>query len=117
MVDDWNLRVAVQDEVAVHRMDVEILRDGALGRGETLGDHGAAVDAAGSGRVPEGARVCEEIRVDVGQVCEFEDGFHRGVGGAGRGRRDEGCCACWWHVGGGGDRKEAVCSAANGLPG
>jgi hypothetical protein len=52
--------------------------------------------------VPEGARVGEEVGVDVGEVGEFEDGFHRRVIRARRGWGDEGCCACWGHVGGAG---------------
>jgi len=90
MVDNRDLSVAVQHEVAVHGMDVEVFGDGALRGGETLGYDGAAVDSAGAGGVPEGARVGEEVGVDVGEVREFEDGFHCGVRGAGRGWGDEG---------------------------
>ena len=91
MVDDRDFGVAVQDEVTVHRVHVEVFGDGALGGREALGDDGSAVDSAGSGRVPEGPGVGEEVGVDVGEVGEFEDGFHGGVGVAGRGWGDERC--------------------------
>lgn len=52
VVEDGNGRVAGEDEVAVHGVDGEVGGHGSLGCGEALGDHGAAVDAAGSGRVP-----------------------------------------------------------------
>lgn len=91
MVDDRDFGVAVQDEVTVHRVHVEVFWDCALGGREALGDDGSAVDSAGSGRVPEGPGVGEEVGVDVGEVGEFEDGFHGGVGVAGRGWGDEGC--------------------------
>lgn len=61
MIDDGDLRVAGEDEVAVHAMDGEIAGHGALGGGQGLGDGGAAVDAARAGGMPEGARIREDV--------------------------------------------------------
>jgi len=52
VVEDGDLRVARQHEVAVHAVHGEVGGDGALGGGEGLGDGGAAVDAARSRGVP-----------------------------------------------------------------
>ena len=65
VVDNRNLRVPVQHEVAVHAVHGEIVGDGALRGGEALGYGGAAVDSARAGWVPEGARVGEEVGLDV----------------------------------------------------
>lgn len=61
MVEHGDLGVAGEDEVAVHAVDCEIWTDCGLGGGEGLRDYAAAVDAAGAGRVPERARVGEEV--------------------------------------------------------
>ena len=76
VVQDRDLGVPGQHEVAVHRVHGEVRGYGALGGGEALGDDGAAVDAAGAGGVPEGAGVGEDV---LGK----EEG--RLVGGFGRG--------------------------------
>lgn len=52
VVNDGDVAVAGQDEVAVHAVHVEVGRDGLLGRGEALCDGDAAEDAASAGRVP-----------------------------------------------------------------
>ena len=60
MVENGDLRVAGENEVAVHAVDEEDgvvvggrgRGDGPLGCGEGLRDGGAAVDAAGAGGVP-----------------------------------------------------------------
>ena len=65
VVDYRDLRVAVQDEIAVHTVYAKILRNGALGRGETLCYCCSAVDASRARGVPEGARVGEEVGFDV----------------------------------------------------
>lgn len=52
VVDYGDVGLAGEDEVAVHAVHAEVLGDGVLGGPETLGDYGAAVDAAGSWRVP-----------------------------------------------------------------
>jgi hypothetical protein len=61
VVEDGDGGVAGEHEVAVHAVDGEVCGDGELGGGEALGDYGAAVDAAGSRGVPEGARVGEDV--------------------------------------------------------
>lgn len=74
-VYDGDVGVAGKDEVAVHGVDEEGGGDGFLGGGEALRDDGAAVDAAGAGRMPEGAEVREEVGGDVIQGTEFKGGF------------------------------------------
>ena len=67
VVEDRDLAVARQHEVAVHAVDREVRGDGGLGRGEALRDGGAAEDAARAGRVPEGAGVGVDVGADVGE--------------------------------------------------
>jgi len=64
--EDGELAGAGQQEVAVAAVDDEILGDGPLGRGQTEGDDGAAVDAPGSGGVPLLAGVGEDVLCDDG---------------------------------------------------
>ena len=98
MIDDRDFGISVQDKVAVHGVDVEVFGHRALGGGQALCYDGSAVDSAGSWGVPEGTRVGEEVGVDVGEVGEFEDGFHGGVRVAGGWWGDEGRCG--GHFGG-----------------
>lgn len=65
MVHDGDLGVAGEDEVAVHAVDGEVAGDGALGGGQGLGDGGAAIDAARTGRMPEGASIREDVLQSV----------------------------------------------------
>ena len=80
VVEDGDGGVAGEDEIAVHAVDGEVGRDGGLGGGEALGDGSAAEDAAGAGRVPELAGVGVDVRANVGEGQEGEDGFDGGVG-------------------------------------
>lgn len=98
MVDDGDLAVAVEHKVAVHGVDVEVLGHGSLRSRQTLRDHGAAIDASRAWRVPEGTGVGEEVRVDVGEVREFEYGFDGRGGGVWWWWGYEGCVA--GHFGG-----------------
>lgn len=61
MIKDGNFRVTCENEVTVHAMDGKVRRNGSHGCREGLGYRGAAVYAAGSGRVPEGPGVGEDI--------------------------------------------------------
>ena len=61
VVEDGDRRVACQYEIAVHAVHGEVAGNGALRGGETLCDYAAAVDAAGSGGVPEGTGVGEDV--------------------------------------------------------
>lgn len=69
VVQDGDLRVARQHEVAVHAVHGEVGGDGALGGGEALGDGGTAVDTARAWGVPEGASVGEDILLQ-GLICQ-----------------------------------------------
>lgn len=64
VVQDRDRAVAREHEVAVHAVN-EVFgcgrRDGGLRGGEALGDDGAPVDAASTGRVPEFAGVGEDV--------------------------------------------------------
>ncbi len=83
VVDDGDVGVAVEDEVAVHAVDGEGVGDGALGGGEALGYGCAAlctgvsliswcdipnllayIYASRSWRMPEGTGVGEEVGLD-----------------------------------------------------
>lgn len=61
IVHDGELAVAGQDEVAVHAMHREVARDGPLGGREALCYDRAAVDSAGTWRMPEGPSVGEDV--------------------------------------------------------
>lgn len=75
MVEDGEGAVAGEHEVAVHAVDGEVRGDGELSGGEALGYHGAAVDAAGAGGVPEGAGVGEDVLEGKGGLaCGFLGG-------------------------------------------
>ena len=52
VVDYGDFGIASQNEVAVHAVDSKVLGNRVLGCGEALGYYCAAVDAAGSGRMP-----------------------------------------------------------------
>lgn len=60
VINDWDCRVAGEDEVAVHAMDKEDgvavggrgRGDALLSGGETLSNYGATVDSARAGWVP-----------------------------------------------------------------
>lgn len=73
VVEDGDGGVAGEDEVAVHAVDeVDGIAVGRGGRGdgqlrcrEGLGDYRPAVDAAGTGRVPEGTGVGEDVLAEV----------------------------------------------------
>ena len=73
VVEDGDGGVAGEDEVAVHTVDeVDGIAVGGGGRGdgqlrccEGLGDDRPAVDAAGTGRVPEGTGVGEDVLAEV----------------------------------------------------
>lgn len=52
VVDDGYVRVAGEDEVAVHRVDGEVGFDRLLRSAQRLGNGGAAVDATGTRRMP-----------------------------------------------------------------
>ena len=52
VVDDRDFCVAGKDKVAVHGVDGEVARNGALGGAEALRDDGTTVDAACAGRMP-----------------------------------------------------------------
>ena len=52
MIDDGHVRIAGHDEVAVHRMHVEVLSYCVLARGKALRNDTAAVDASCSWRMP-----------------------------------------------------------------
>ena len=61
VVHDWYFGIACENKIAVHTMDCEVAGDGSLGRREALRYHGAAIDSAGSWRVPEGSRIGEYV--------------------------------------------------------
>lgn len=61
VVKNRQLGVAGENKVAVHAVDGEIVGNGAHGGRKTLGDGGAAIDAACAWRVPEGTGICEDI--------------------------------------------------------
>lgn len=63
----------------MHAVDGEVRWDGGLGCGETLRDGRAAEDAARPRRVPEGPGVGIDVRADISQREEGEDGFDGGV--------------------------------------
>ncbi len=71
VVEDGDLGVAGEDEVAVHRVDGEGRGHSALCRGEALRYDGAAVDATRPGGVPERACVGEDV---------LDGGVSEGVG-------------------------------------
>ena len=90
VVEDRDVGVAREDEVAVHAVDGEVERDGGLRSAEALSDGSAAIDAAGAGRVPEGAGIGVDVGADVGEGEEGEDVLDRAVVGEGFGRFDQG---------------------------
>jgi hypothetical protein len=61
VVDYGDVGVAGQNKVAVHAVDGEVLGDGVLSCRKALGYYCAAIDAAGSGRVPQWPRVGVEV--------------------------------------------------------
>lgn len=61
MVEDWDGGGSSEEEVAVTRMDEEVLGDGALACCYGLGDDDTTIDAAGTGRVPWWPCVCEYV--------------------------------------------------------
>jgi hypothetical protein len=61
VVEYRDFRITRQEEVAVHTVNEEIGRDGALGSRQRLGDCCTAVDPTRPGRNPERASVCEDI--------------------------------------------------------
>ena len=79
MIQYRYLAVPREHEIAVHGVHGEVSGDGGLCGREALGDGGAAEDAARAGRVPEGAGVGVDVRADVGEWEEGEDGFDGGV--------------------------------------
>ena len=102
MVEDRDVPVAREHEVAVHAVHgVFVGGDCELRGGETLGDRGAAEDAAGAGRMPEGAGVGEDVGADVCEWEELECVLNGRVMGKGRGGFDQGCVRrggvwSWW---------------------
>ena len=57
VVQDGDVGITGQNEVAVHAVDSEVGGDGGLGGGKALCDCSAAVDTAGTGWMPEGPGV------------------------------------------------------------
>ena len=91
VVQDRDLAVARQHEVAVHAVDCVVLgRDSELGCGEALGYRDAAEDTAGAGRVPERAGIGKDVGAYVCEGQELEGVFDGRVVGEGGGRLDEG---------------------------
>lgn len=76
-VHDWQFRVAIQHEVAVHAMHVEILGNCLLRRRQALCYYSAAIDASRAGRMPQRASVCEEIWVNGIEMCQLQYIFNR----------------------------------------
>ena len=72
MVDERQLGVPGQDEVAVHRVDGEVVVNRLLRGAERLGNSSAAKDAARAWRKPHGTGVGEEIGVDVAELRQFK---------------------------------------------
>lgn len=64
MEEDGDLRGPREEEVAVARVDEEVVGHRLLRGGKTLGDDGAAKDAAGARWVPWCARVREDVLVN-----------------------------------------------------
>jgi hypothetical protein len=52
----------------MHAMDCEVRGNSALGGGETLGDHGAAIDASCSWGMPEWTGVGEDVLEEVSML-------------------------------------------------
>ena len=65
----------------MHAVDGELERDCGLRGAEALGYRGAAVDAAGTGWVPECAGVGVDVGADVGEGEQGEDVLDRAVVG------------------------------------
>ena len=86
MIQYRNPTVARKHEVAVHAVNGEVEGNSGLCCTQTLGDSGAAEDAAGARRVPQGTGVCVDVWTDVGEREEGEDRFDGGVVGEGFGR-------------------------------
>ena len=61
VVEDGNLGVTGENEVAVHAVDGKVGGNGSHGRGEGLRNRGTTVDTAGPGRVPKRSSVGEDI--------------------------------------------------------
>lgn len=61
MVYDGDLGVTGENEVAVHAVHEEVVRDGSLCGGQALRDHGAAVDASRAGGMPQRSGVCKDV--------------------------------------------------------
>ena len=61
VVEYGDRRVASKNKVAVHAVDGEMGGNGELRGRKALGDDRAAIDTAGSRRVPQGASVGENI--------------------------------------------------------
>jgi len=66
VVQDGDLRVTGQHEVAVHRVHGEVRGYGALRRRQALRDHRPAVDAARPRGVPEWSGVGEDVLLGGG---------------------------------------------------
>jgi hypothetical protein len=71
VIDNGNFRIAGKNKVAVHAVNGKVGRDGSHRRGKTLGDCGAAIDSAGSWRMPEGASVGKDILSDIPRVRDI----------------------------------------------
>jgi len=75
----------------VHAVDgVFVGGDRELCGAEALGYCGTAEDAAGTGRVPEGPSVCEDVWADIRDGEELEGVFDGRVMREGGGRFDQG---------------------------
>lgn len=73
--EDGQFGGASEQEVAVHGMDKEVRWDGLLAGCETHGDHGATVDAAGTGGMPWLARIGEDILRLESVYSDGNDGY------------------------------------------